>query len=235
MSNSESDIAVMDQFVVSRQAADMMGPKTPLAHVGLPARTIKSSIASIVDSKAVAAKGESSVLLEEAAVTGILILRASAAREELSMALQGILQFALPERLQSHVANGGYCVRWMSPDEWMLSCPVEEAFSIEQQLRSAVKGPVAIVNVSGGYSLLTLSGPDAVNVLKKSSSYNLNPENFPPNKVVNTVLAKAQVTLRAVGEEHYELLVRRSFADYVWLWLQRAGKEYGLQGVAASA
>ena len=34
-----------------------------------------------------------------------------------------------------------------------------------------------------------------------------------------------------VHNNAFELLVRRSFADYVFLWIQRAGKEYGVSTV----
>lgn len=235
MSTPESDVAVMDQFVVTRQASARISARTPLAHAGLPAPVSKASVSEIAESKAAAGKPASSVLLEEAALRGILTLRASTAQGELASALQSTLKLDLPEHLQSHSADKTLCVRWMSPDEWLLTCPVDQAFAIEQKLRAAIKGHIAIVNVTGGYCLLTLSGADAVKVLAKSTSYNLNPENFPEGKVVNTVMAKAQVTLRAVGHERFEILVRRSFADYLWLWLQRAGKEYGLRAVAASA
>ncbi len=82
-------------------------------------------------------------------------------------------------------------------------------------------------------SLLTLSGENALNVLKKSTAYDVHAENFGPGKVVNTVMAKAQVTLRAKSDGCFEIIVRRSFADYLWLWLQRAGKEYGLEAFSA--
>lgn len=235
MSNPEPVVAVMDQHVVGRQAADMIGAQTPLAHVGLTERSSKSSVASIVDSRAAAAQGVSTVQLVEERLTGILVLRAAAAQGDLSSALQAQLQLQLPQPLQSQENDRGDCIRWMSPDEWMLSCPIDEAFSIENKLRSAVNGHIAIVNVSGGYCLLTLSGADAINLLAKGCSCNLNPEHFRAGKVVNTLMAKAQITLRCLGEERYEILVRRSFADYLWLWLQRAGSEYGMQAAAGSS
>jgi len=34
--------------------------------------------------------------------------------------------------------------------------------------------------------------------------------------------------IRRTGEQQWELVIRRSFADYVWLWLQDACAEYGL-------
>ncbi|MDO9323257.1 MAG: sarcosine oxidase subunit gamma family protein, partial [Pseudomonas sp.] len=45
---------------------------------------------------------------------------------------------------------------------------------------------------------------------------------------VGTVFAKSQLVIRHTGEETWELLVRRSFSDYFWLWLQDASREYGL-------
>ncbi len=52
--------------------------------------------------------------------------------------------------------------------------------------------------------------------------------NFPVGKVVTTVFAKTQAVIRRTGDKNWELVVRRSFADYTWLWLQDACKEYGL-------
>lgn len=172
----------------------------------------------------------SSVTLEEAPVTGLLVLRAGRSASVLSDAMNMQLKMTLPDRLQSQQTNR-CCIRWMSPDEWLLSCPLDECYAIEQALRAAVPAEqlVAIVNVSGGYSVLRLSGSDAVNVLKKSMAYDIHPDHFSIGKVVNTTMAKTQVTLRALPEQAYELVVRRSYADYAWLWLQRAGSEYGLQ------
>lgn len=234
MTVSDSTVVVMDQFAVTRQAAGAVGARTALAHAGLPVRGSKSSVSDIVGSRVAASKTLPTVELEEAVLTGFLSLRAGSARNELAAALKNVMSLELPECLQSHVATEGSCIRWMSPDEWLLSCPIDQCFSIEQTLRVAIKGPVAIVNVSGGYCRLTLSGENAFSVLAKSTSYNINPENFPEGKVVNTVMAKAQVTLRAVDVDCYEILVRRSFADYLWLWLQRAGGEFGLRGIAAA-
>ena len=170
----------------------------------------------------------SSVALTEQALSGLVVLRANDAKDALSKALNKAANIHLPDRLQS-AENGDYCARWMTPDEWLLSCPINQAFELETSLRSEVDGHIAVVNVSGGFSVFKLSGADARNVLRKSSVYDVNPENFPEGKVVNTLLAKSQVTLRALADDAFEIIVRRSFADYVWLWLQRAGSEYDIK------
>ena len=106
--------------------------------------------------------------------------------------------------------------------------PGSEAFSLEKQLREAMEGHYSIANVSGGQTVLVLAGKDAINVLKKSTGYDLHDSNFPEGKVVTTTFAKTQAVIRRTGPQKWELVVRRSFADYVWLWLQDASAEYGL-------
>lgn len=215
-----STVAVMDQMADSSVSLVTGAVQTPLAHARVDATS---------PGEARGAASESSVKLVENDITGLLVLRAGKAAQALSHSLDKHLDLALPERLQS-TASPACCLRWMSPDEWLLSCPLQDCFSIEQSLR-ADASPIAVVNVSGGYSVLHLSGADAINVLKKSMAYDVHPDNLPAGKVVNTTLAKTQVTLRAMPDGAFELIVRRSYADYVWLWFQRAGAEYGLRAL----
>lgn len=233
MNNLDNDVSVMDLTVDPNTTTLSGGALSPLAHVGLPVRGGEGSVSRIVRAKAASRTVDSSVMLEEAAVSGILVLRATSASDQLGKALLSTVKLNLPGRLDSQSAGERYCIRWMSPDEWMLTCPLSEAFDIERKLRAAVDGHMAVVNVSGGYGVLTLSGENALNILKKSTAYDVHSDNFGPGKVVNTVMAKAQVTLRAKPDGCYEIIVRRSFADYLWLWLQRAGREYGLEAFAA--
>lgn len=207
-------VAVMDQHATTAE-------QSGLAHLGLPVSLSESC----------------SVVMTVRSVMGLLMLRASSNTTALSEALKNRCGVSLSERLRS-VTHKAYCIRWMAPDCWLLSCPLGEAFAIEQSLRADVDGHIAIVNVSGGYSVVDLSGSSAQSVLMKSTGYDVHPDHFGVGKVVNTTFAKAQVTMRVVelGETDacYELVVRRSFSDYLWLWLQRAGAEYGIRAVVES-
>lgn len=203
----------------------------------LPGSAVKmESALSYVNFSKHALRGSTNagVSLAEQAVSGLLLLRANNDKSKLNTALLSVLELALPGTLGSNTSagsdhNASLCIRWMSPDEWLLSCPLANAYSIESQLREALQSAsYAIVNVSGGFTVLRLRGPHALNVLKKSVTYDVHPEHFSVGKVVNTVFAKAQVTMMCCGHEDYELIVRRSFADYVWTWLQVASREYGL-------
>ncbi|MCY1185371.1 Sarcosine oxidase subunit gamma [compost metagenome] len=107
--------------------------------------------------------------------------------------------------------------------------PGGQEFETEQRLRKALDGQhISVVNVSGGQTILELSGPHVREVLMKSTPYDVHPSNFPVGKAVGTTFAKAGAVIRHTAEDTWELLIRRSFADYIWLWLQDASAEYGL-------
>ncbi|MFK8081986.1 MAG: sarcosine oxidase subunit gamma [Granulosicoccus sp.] len=223
--SSNTTVAVMDQYVVSSERGEGIVQCSGLAHLGLP----KADVSNPINSDAAA-----TVNLAESPLTGLLLLRVTDCADELNATLQKRCGLTLSPRLQSHTQTG-VCVRWMSPDCWLLSCPLDEAFDIENSLRAGVLGHMAIVNVSGGHSILDMSGVHARDVLMKSTGYDTHPDHLPAGKVVNTTFAKTQVTLRCVelvdSMSRYEIIVRRSFSDYLGLWLQHAAAEYGLNTV----
>ncbi|WP_048292852.1 urease accessory protein UreD [Pseudomonas aeruginosa] len=136
--------------------------------------------------------------------------------------------------LATLVASGETSLQWLAPDEWLLIVPGGEEYAVEQRLRQALGEELhyAVVNVSGGQTLLELSGANVRELLMKSTSYDVHPSNFPVGKAVGSIFAKSQCVIRHTGEDTWELVVRRSFADYFWLWLQDASAEYGLQVAA---
>ncbi len=170
---------------------------------------------------------EGGVHLQEQSLLGHLVLRGSLQNKSFVKGFAQVMGFKLPGALQSAEA-GEVSVRWIAPDEWMLIVPGAEAFGIEKKLRQVMTGHVSIADVSGGQTVLVLAGKDAINVLKKSSAYDFHDSNFPVGKVVTTTFAKTQAVIRRIGPQKWELVVRRSFADYIWLWLQDACAEYGL-------
>ncbi len=215
-----SSVVVMDQYARDAQSSDEKWMQTPLAPYKASANASAQSRSGTV----------STVKLHEASVTGLLVIRAKGEAAALNASFKEALSVSLPPALQSaESSDATYCIRWMSPDEWLLSCPLDICYETENMLRKVLPGSIAIVNVSGGYSLLTLSGESARKVMMKSTGYDVSTDHFPVGKVVNTMMAKAQVTLRALAPDSVEIIVRRSFADYLWRWLQRAGDEYGLQ------
>lgn len=180
-------------------------------------------------SGAPAPSAKSRVVLRERAMLGHLILRGGAI--VLDEAVRAVLGFGLPARPNtlSHSEDGERSIQWLSPDEWLLIVPGGEEFELEGELRNALgDAHYAIVNVSGGQTLLELSGEKARELLMKSTPSDVHPEAFPVGKGVTAVFAKTNLILRRPTETRWELVLRRSFSDYCYRWLLDAGAEYAI-------
>lgn len=175
--------------------------------------------------------GGPAALAEELPLQGLLIVRGNAQDKAFPVGIKQALGVALPPTLCSAVsaqpvASGGLVVLWIAPDEWWIQCPYDQTFALENTLRETLSGHFAVVNNTAGQSVIRLSGPDAVNVLKKSMPYDFHPDHFHVGKVITSVFAKTQAVVRRSGEQEWELLARRSFADYIWRWLEDACRGY---------
>ncbi|MFV3305309.1 sarcosine oxidase subunit gamma [Pseudomonas sp. NY15181] len=173
------------------------------------------------------------VTLREKKFLGHLTLRGDAHDPAFAAGVKKALGLELPVAL-TLVAKGDTSLQWLGPDEWLLIVPGGQEFAVEQSLRKALGEDLhySVINVSGGQTLLELEGAKVRDVLMKSTSYDVHPSNFPVGKAVGTIFAKSQLVIRHTGEHTWELVVRRSFSDYFWLWLQDACAEYGLQVAA---
>lgn len=170
------------------------------------------------------------VVVREEAFLGHLVLRGNAADGGFVAGVERALGLALPVApctLHGDDARG-VSVQWSSPDEWLIIVPAGEEYANELRLREALDGHFAVVNVSGGQTLLTLTGPAVRDVLMKSTPYDVHPRNFPVGKAVATVFGKAAAVIRRPAEDRWELVIRRSFADYLFAWLLDASEEFGV-------
>lgn len=169
------------------------------------------------------------VTLREKAFLGHLILRGGAI--VLDEAVREVLGITLPARPNTLALDdsGERSIQWLSPDEWLVIVPGGEEFALEGRLRKVLgQAHYSIANASGGQTVLTLRGEKARETLMKSTSYDVHPQAFPVGKGVTTVFAKATVILRRPTEDTWELVLRRSFADYCYRWLLDAAAEYGV-------
>ena len=173
--------------------------------------------------------------VEVPGVVGLLTVRGDPAETPLAAAFERVLGCGVPERLSS-VAAGDRRVRWMSPDEWLVSCPLEDVVTLERGLRDALDGArgASVADVSGGLCVLVLGGPAVRDVLARCVPIDLDPRVFGPNRVASTVFAKTAATLGALEDGRVELICRRSFADYALRFLANAAREAGLAVADAS-
>ncbi|SIS56305.1 sarcosine oxidase subunit gamma [Neptunomonas antarctica] len=218
MSDLESNVEVVAKAAVMNQLpADGSGVRaeSPLFHAEL---------------EVLAKQGpqQGGVHLRENKLQGHLTLRCNQNNPDQLAAVETVLGLALPIQPLTAVVKGDISIRWMSPDEWLIVVPGEQTFDIESCFRDVMTGHYSLVNGSGGQTIIELWGPDVVSLLKKCTPIDFHPTQFPVGKVVSSIFAKSGAVISRTGEDRFELVIRRSFADYLWLWLQDASREYGL-------
>lgn len=190
--------------------------QSPLADLGLPA------LARPMDASC-------GVWANEIANLGYISLRGNGADATFVAAAAKALDFALPVKPCTLAQSGFTRALWLSPDEWMIACPRAGHARLLAALGEQLKGQRhQVVDNSGGYTEVALLGPNAADVLSHTSVYDLAA--LEPGKVVGTTFGKASVYLHRDGDG-FRLLLRRSFADYIWRYLERAAQPYGF-GIA---
>ena len=170
------------------------------------------------------------VVISERPFLGHVNLRGDPADPAFTSAAEDVLGLALPAEPNTTVEAGGLLALWLGPDEWLIVTPPDAQAALVESLEAALDGiHAAVTDVTGGQTVITLGGPNARDVLAKGCPLDLHPTAFRPGDCAQTLLGKANVTLRCVDDTpSYELIVRRSFADYAALWLQDAAQEYAV-------
>jgi len=110
--------------------------------------------------------------------------------------------------------GGGNVAYWLGPDEWLLA--TNFSATLARALREALAGMfAAVTEVGGGNEVLVLEGATARAVLAAECPLDLDPRVFGPGHCAQTRFAHAAILLRPLDNGDIELVVRRSFAEYV--------------------
>jgi sarcosine oxidase subunit gamma len=168
--------------------------------------------------------------LQERAFLGHVNLRCDPDDATTAARLEAELGCALPRTPNTFtVAADGGKVLWLGPDEFLAVTPDGREAGLADALRRAAGTALVAVNELGpGQTVIELSGPRAREVLAKGCPLDLHPRVFGPGRCAQSRLARALVTIAQV--EHagdgplFDVIVRRSFADYLWRWLADASE-----------
>ncbi len=173
--------------------------------------------------------GGAGVVISEHAFLGHVNLRGSADDAAFTGAAAGVLGFALPTEPNTVSDGGGLLALWLGPDEWLIVTPPDRQAELARSLEEALGGVFAsVTDVTGGQTVIRLSGAAARDVLAKGCTLDLHPSLFGPGRCAQTLVAKANAAIRYVDDApSFDLIVRRSFAEYLALWLHDAALEYG--------
>ena len=167
--------------------------------------------------------GSGSVLLEDRSLRGKFVLHGKADDPALQEAVSAAFGLALPAVNKAAEAEGR-TLAWLGPKEWLALCPAGEETAAAESLRAA---GVSHVSVGHGRALISLSGPRSLDLLRKATSLDVHPRSFAPGDCAQTRLARLAVLLIPRGEPAgFDILCDRGFAEYLWLWLKDAAREF---------
>ena len=165
----------------------------------------------------------------EIRLLGYISLRGNSQNAAFVNAVNSALTVALPTQACSMSYTAWGSILWLSPDEWLIVCKRDQRASLQGALETALADIHSqVVDNSGGYTSVVLKGKNANEVLHHCTVYDLNM--LQAGKVVGTTFGKLSLYLHQ-HEDGYSLVFRRSFADYIWRYLERSALPYGF-GIA---
>ncbi|KHJ62906.1 sarcosine oxidase subunit gamma [Burkholderia glumae] len=154
--------------------------------------------------------------LRERPFLDLVNVRGEAADPAFVAAFEQVVGCRPPVKPNTVARGAEYDVLWLGPDEWLVRShgPVA-AGQLEGRLVPALAGLyAAAVDVGSGYTVLEISGERVRDVIARGCPLDLHPRGFGVGQCAQSHYFKASLTLVPTGEQCYELVMRRSFADY---------------------
>lgn len=163
------------------------------------------------------------IQIEIRATRGLINLRGDPGNGGFLENVEEILGQPLPLNANTFT-EGDQVVYWLGPDEFLIACAAADTVSICEHLSAALESNhFAINDLSGGQVTISLRGKAVPEVLSKGCTLDLHPDEFSPGACAQTGLGKAAVLIaNRSAEFEYDVIVRRSFSDYLVRWLRHA-------------
>ena len=195
---------------------DIMVRQGGLAGLGLGVRARKG-------------RGEAGVGMAERPFRTILNLRGDVDDKAFGDAIQSVIGVVPPETPNTTAGKSGRTLLWLGPDEWWLVSAKPDV-RLADRLRKALNGQhAAVTEVGESRTCIEIAGPNARDVLAKACPLDLHPRVFSTGRCAQSHFAKTGGLIHQVSDAPaYELYVLRSFAEYLWCWLEDAAQEFGV-------
>ena len=134
----------------------------------------------------------------------------------------GVFGFELPLTPNTWSGNDEVRVLWLGPDEWLIITT-----GVAQEWMDAIRANnegrfIALTEVSGGQTVLRLSGERLRDVLAKGCTLDLHPRAFSVGQCAQSNLGKAPATFIHVDDAPvFEIVIRRmpTSADLLRIWM----------------
>ncbi len=137
-----------------------------------------------------------------------------------------ILGVILPVEVGSIVSKGYLSIITTGPNEWIIISNSKENndYQLENVLFETISknNLGAVTNITDQFTIFSLVGSGALEILSKSSPFNF--DTLPNNFSAQTLLNNIDITIVKKDNENIDLLVRRSFSNHLWCWLNDSAR-----------
>lgn len=166
--------------------------------------------------------------IQEYPFLGHVNLRGSLQNKQFVSAVKKVVGEALPSNNNTYANAKAGKILWLGPDEWLLICTAGEQDKLVAELKSALGDTfAAVTDVSGGNTVLELTGSKARAIIEKGCPLDLHSTQFSTGQCAQSIIAKTGFTLLQVDDSPtYQIIIRRSFSDYLGAWLLDAAREF---------
>jgi len=166
--------------------------------------------------------------IKEIPFLGHVNLRGRTDNADFMQAAESVLGGALPTNANTCVTHGDNTVLWYGPDEWLVITAKEKQTELVDAMRAVLVDTfAAVTDISGGNTVVEVSGRAARELLAKGTPLDLHPSVFSVGQCAQTVFAHASMALYPVDEEPtFRIIIRRSFSDYLATWMVDAAQEF---------
>ncbi len=155
--------------------------------------------------------------LSELPREGVLCLQGRP--EELVSAVKLATGITLPEINRFNEA-GETTVIWLGPRQWLVRAPLDRIQQVEARLVQEFGGlAYMMTDVSHQYVTFELSGGPASDVLRRTSSIDVEAEGFAPGAAVRSLFGRLPVLFEYTCDgPEYRLTVDQSLSRFAWDW-----------------
>ena len=174
----------------------------------------------------VSAPANLAVMLREIPDRGMIDLRGLTSDRKFMAAAKEVLGVALPREPRTSVAWGDIRVLWLSTDQWLILCPRTKVAEFLASLRNALTGIHSLaVDVSDMRAVIRMEGDGCAEILMKGTSLDLLSPDYAAGTCRRMRFAEVAGLLHVVEDDVFDIYVFRSYAHYVWEFLNVAARQ----------
>ena len=162
--------------------------------------------------------------LKEKGPINKLNLRGKANNKDFTSTVGKILGVILPNEVGRIILQEDISIISTSPNEWLITSNniiknQNNNYELENILYENVSenNLGSVTNITDQFTIFALIGSNISEVFSKSSPFNF--DKLKNNYSAQTILNNIDITIIKKDNENVDLLVRRSFANHLWLWL----------------